>query len=200
MGIRYDVVYATKEISRVLSEPTKIANDLLERALLYVKRTQNAYLSYSSERMHACKLPPTRKKPTDVSDTYNTDYNVRGEVIQEDEKPVQQPYLHPGPPMHVVVQTDCDLAEQIETRQTTTSLMVMVQGALVHWRASTECIIIPSTAAGEYVALSRGNTTAKYVNDVLKFYGNPPTSYYLLVYTDNQAAEHIATQPNMNEQ
>jgi hypothetical protein len=73
----------------------------------------------------------------------------------------------------------------------------MVQGALVHWRASTERIIIPSTAAGEYVALSRGNTTTKYVNDVLKFYGNPPTSYYL--YTDNQAAEHIATQPNMNE-
>ncbi len=99
--------------------------------------------------------------------------------------------------MHVVVQTDCDLAGQIETRQTTTSLIVLVQGALVHWRASTERIIIPSNAAGEYVALSRGNTTAKYVNDVLKFYGNPPTSYYL--YTDNQAAEHIATQPNMNE-
>jgi hypothetical protein len=99
--------------------------------------------------------------------------------------------------MHVVVQTDCDLAGQIETRQTTTSLMVFVQGALVHWRASTGRITIPSTAAGEYVTLSRGNTTAKYVNDVLKFYGNPPTSYYL--YTDNQAAEHIATQPNMNE-
>jgi hypothetical protein len=76
-------------------------------------------------------------------------------------------------------------------------LLVSVQGAIVHWRASTERIIIPSTAAGEYVALSRGNTTAKYVNNVPKFYGNPPTPYYL--YTDNQAAEHIATQPNMNE-
>jgi hypothetical protein len=197
MGIRYDVVYATKELSRVLSEPTKIGNDMLHRALLYVKRTSDAYLSYSSERMHAYKLPATRKKPSDTSDTYQTEYNVTDEVIQEDEKPVQQQYLHPGPPMHVVVLTDCDLAGQIETRQTTTSLMVMVQGTLVHWRASTERIIIPSTAAGEYVALSRGNTTAKYVNDVLKFYGNPPTSYYL--YTDNQAAEHIATQPNMNE-
>jgi hypothetical protein len=47
------------------------------------------------------------------------------------------------------------------------------------------------------VALIRGNTIAKFVNDVLKFYSNPPTSYYL--YTDNQVAEHIATQPNMNE-
>jgi hypothetical protein len=197
MGIRYDVVYATKELSRVLSEPTKTANDMLDRTLLYVKRTSDAYLSYSSERMHAYTLPPTRKKPSDVSDTYQTDYNVTDEVVHEDEKALTQTYLHPGPPMHVVVQTDCDLAGQIETRQTTTSLIVLVQGALVHWRASTERIIIPSTAAGEYVALSRGNTTAKYVNDVLKFYGNPPTSYYL--YTDNQAAEHIATQPNMNE-
>jgi hypothetical protein len=75
--------------------------------------------------------------------------------------------------------------------------MVTVQGTVVHWRASTERTIIPSTAAGEYVALSRDITTAKYVNDVLKVYGNPPASYYL--YIDNQAAEHIATQPNMNE-
>jgi hypothetical protein len=29
MGVRYDVVYATKELSRVLAEPTKTANDLL---------------------------------------------------------------------------------------------------------------------------------------------------------------------------
>jgi hypothetical protein len=101
MGVRYDVVYATKELSRVLSEPTKTANDMLERALLYVKRTQNAYLSYSSERMHAYTLPPTRKKPTDVSDTYNTDYNVTDEIVQEDEQQVPQTYLHQGPPMHV---------------------------------------------------------------------------------------------------
>ena len=32
---------------------------------------------------------------------------------------------------------------------------------------------------------------------ILKFYGNTSNVYYL--YTDNQAAEHIATQPTMNE-
>ncbi len=72
-----------------------------------------------------------------------------------------------------------------------------MSGALVHWRAHTERIIIPSTAAGEYVALSKGNTTAKFVREVLKFYGNLHENYFL--YTDNQAAEHIATQPTMNE-
>jgi hypothetical protein len=68
----------------------------------------------------------------------------------------------------------------------------------VHWRAHTKrMIIIPSTAAGEHVALSKGNTTAKFIREVLKFYGNKHINYFLL--TDNQAAEHIATQPTMNE-
>ncbi len=39
MGIRYDVVYTTKELSRVLSEPTKTAKEILDRAMIYIKRT-----------------------------------------------------------------------------------------------------------------------------------------------------------------
>jgi hypothetical protein len=74
--------------------------------------------------------------------------------------------------------------------------MVWISGALVHWRAHTERIIIPSTAAGEYVALSKGNTTGKFIRDILKFYDNNSPTY---LYTNNQAAEHIATQPTMNE-
>jgi hypothetical protein len=69
---------------------------------------------------------------------------------------------------------------------------------VVHWRAHTERIVIQFTAAGEYIALSRGNTSAKFVSrDILVFYGNGKSHYYL--FTDNQAAEHIATQLNMNE-
>jgi hypothetical protein len=99
--------------------------------------------------------------------------------------------------MHVHCQNDIDLAGQIETRQSASSLMIWIQGALVHWRETTEKIVIASTAAGEYVALSRGNTTAKFVRNILQFYGNGNPNYFL--YTDDQAAEHIATQPNMNE-
>ncbi len=47
------------------------------------------------------------------------------------------------------------------------------------------------------MALSKGNTTAKFIREVLKFYGNKHVNYYLL--TDNQAAEHIVSQPTMNE-
>jgi hypothetical protein len=99
--------------------------------------------------------------------------------------------------MDIMVKSDCDLAGQQETSQTTISLMVWVSGALVRWRAHTERIIISFTAAGDYVALSKGNTTAKFIREVLKLYGNKHKNYFLL--TDNQAAEHIATQPTMNE-
>jgi hypothetical protein len=70
---------------------------------------------------------------------------------------------------------------------------------LVHWRGRTrtERLIVHTTAAGEYMALSRGNATVKYIRDIMIFYGNTNNIYHL--YTDNQAAEHIATQPNMND-
>jgi hypothetical protein len=93
--------------------------------------------------------------------------------------------------------TDIDLAGQVETRQSTSGTMNYLNGVLVHWRGRTERLIVHTTAAGEYIALSRGNATAKYIRDIMIFYGNTQNIYHL--YTDNQAAEHIATQPNMND-
>jgi hypothetical protein len=131
-----------------------------------------------------------------VKDNYETqDYNITDGITQEDDKINVEEYRHKGPTMHVVCQTDIDLVGQLETRQSTSSLMIRIQGAVVHWRAHTERIVIQSTAAREYIALSRGNTTAKFVRDILTLYGNGKPHYYL--FTDNQAAEHIATQPNM---
>jgi hypothetical protein len=69
--------------------------------------------------------------------------------------------------------------------------MLFLCGQLVHLLAFTEKIIIQNTAAGEYIALSRGNVACKHVRDLLKFYENTSQIYYL--YTDNQAAEHLAT-------
>jgi hypothetical protein len=54
-----------------------------------------------------------------------------------------------------------------------------------------------ATTAGEYVALSRGNQACKHVSAGLRFLGNHTLHYHL--YNDNQAAEHIATQPTMSE-
>jgi hypothetical protein len=70
MGTRYDIVYTTKELSRVLNEPTKVANDIVRRVLLYISRTEDAHLRYSHAAMTSFKIPPTRKKPTDIKDNY----------------------------------------------------------------------------------------------------------------------------------
>jgi hypothetical protein len=72
MGIRYDIVYTTKELSRVLNEPTKVASDIVRRALLYITRTKEAHLSFSHTAMMTFKVPATRKKPTDMKDNYET--------------------------------------------------------------------------------------------------------------------------------
>ncbi len=47
------------------------------------------------------------------------------------------------------------------------------------------------------IALSRGHAACRFITTILQFYGNQENTYYLL--TDNQAAEHLATQPNLNE-
>jgi hypothetical protein len=199
MGVRYDVVYTTKELSRVLNEPTATTNDIVRKALIYIKRTKEAHLKYSSTAMHVFQIPATRKKPSDTTDKYDTStYNIQDGIPQEDDKEHTDKHRHKGPNMYVVCQTDIDLAGQVETRQSTSALMIRIMGALVHWRAYTERIVIQSTAAGEYIALSRGNTAAKFVRDILMFYGNGKPNYFL--FTDNQAAEHIATtQPNVND-
>ena len=95
MGIRYDIVYTTKELSRVLNEPTKVANEIARRALLYVSRTKDAHLTYSNAAMTAFKIPPTRKKPTDVNDNYETtDYNLTDGITHEDDKANEEEYMH----------------------------------------------------------------------------------------------------------
>jgi hypothetical protein len=126
MGIRYDVVYTTKELSRVLTEPTRTANDILDRALIYIMRTKNAYLSYSHREMSEFHPPLTRKKPTDITDTYDVSYNTTDGIQHEDEKESKPTYKYNGPAMTVMCKTDCDLAGQLETRQTTTSMMIWV--------------------------------------------------------------------------
>ncbi len=45
MCLRYDLTYTTKELSRVLQQPTKTANEILKRALRYAAQTKDALLT-----------------------------------------------------------------------------------------------------------------------------------------------------------
>jgi hypothetical protein len=97
----------------------------------------------------------------------------------------------------VLCYTDIDLAGQHETRQSTSGYLLLINGVLIHFHGRTERQTITSTCAGEYIALSRGHAAFRFITTILNFYGNKESVYYL--FTDNQAAEHLATQPNLNE-
>ncbi len=155
MRMRYDLVYTTKELSRVLVEPTKIAREIVDRAIEYTIKTKHTHLAYSHTKMTGYTPPKTRKKPTDNAIKQyevNEDNNDDG-IIQYDDVDKKQEYEYAGEQMTITCQTDIDLAGQIETRQSTSSLIIFINGCIVHYRASTERIIIQSTAAGEDIAL-----------------------------------------------
>jgi hypothetical protein len=44
--LRYDLIYTVKELSRVLQQPTALAQEILQRTLLYICRTKHYQLTY----------------------------------------------------------------------------------------------------------------------------------------------------------
>ena len=150
MGLRYDLVYTTKELSRVLCAPTKEANLILQRALQYVEQTQDAELTFDCEHMLLFRPPKTRKKPTDIVNSYETeDYCLSDGIRQPDDFTIKQDFIYDGPPLTLMCQTDIDLGGQLPTRQSTSGYLLYIQGQLFHWRGRTEKLIL----TGEYVML-----------------------------------------------
>ena len=95
MGIRYDIVYAVKELSRVLQEPTQIAHEILARTLTYVTQTHTAHLTFDHTAMIEYTLPPTRKKHTQQADIYDVDeYNTTDHIPHHDDTEIKQSYIY----------------------------------------------------------------------------------------------------------
>ena len=123
-----------------------------------------------------------------------TEANLDDPIPMPDDKPCSLTYIYNGKALGITVISCVDLGGVQETRQSTTGYMIYLGGALIHWRCSTEKLVQTSTMAGEYVALSRANAAGKFVKTIMEFYGQKTDSYNL--YTDSQAAEYLATQPN----
>ena len=199
-GIRYDMQFATKELSRVADCPTLDAEQLLSRQLQYLSQTTGARLLYSHDEMLSYSPPPTRRKPTDSDENI---YAIAQQcefdagIPQHDDHPVKQEYVYDGKPMVVTVHTDADLGGVLPSRQSTSGLILRTNGAIVHSASKTEKLVLTPTTASEFVSLNRGGAAGHYVKRILDFYGNPNNSMYYL-YTDSQTAEHLATQPNMS--
>ena len=91
--------YSTKECSRVADNPTLVADQLMDRLLLYLSQTRDAALTSKRSRMPQCTPPPTRKKPGDADpEIYNMmkDYNLDDGVAQPDQQEMQQDFCHPN--------------------------------------------------------------------------------------------------------
>ncbi len=106
MGIRFDVTYAVKELSRVLQKPTQIASEILERTLDYVTQTKEAFLEYNHNKMLTYKLPATREIPHAQQDVYDTqDYIHQDDIPHHDDKPTLQTYTFKGPQITIPTST-----------------------------------------------------------------------------------------------
>jgi hypothetical protein len=171
---------------------------VLTAPVLAWQNTHKTHLIFDHKLMTSYTIPPTTKKPSQQTDIYSVDeYNMADTVPHHDDIEITQEYIYNEHQCIVVFYTDIDLAGQHETRQSTNGYLLFLNGVLIHIHGRTERQIITSTCAGEYIALSRGHAACRFINTILQFYGNTKNTYYLL--TDNQAAEHLATQPNLNE-
>jgi hypothetical protein len=97
MGLRMDLVFTIKELSRVLTEPTQEANQILARTLQYVEQTKHAKLEFKRENMLNYTPPKTRKKPTDLVNPYETDtytYCLTDGIINADDTPINLSHRH----------------------------------------------------------------------------------------------------------
>jgi hypothetical protein len=150
MGLRYDIAFTTKELSRVLDKPTKTANEIVNRALIYSYRTKDAHFRFSSLLMTNYTLPKTRRKPTDTVTAYDVEhFNTYDGIQHVEEQLEKQDYTHQGETLTLTYLTDIDLAGQPDTRQSTSAYTLYLNGAMFHWHAHTEKLIIKSTASGK---------------------------------------------------
>ena len=140
--------------------------------------------------------PKTRKKPTDTVNPYTDSLsgNTDEPIPQPDQHPVNEGYTYNGTWLVITIEADIDLGGVTETKQSTSGYIIYLGGRVVHWKCSTEKLVLTSTMAGEYVALSRADAAGKFMKSIMAFYGEHTSSYNL--YTDSQAAEYLATQPN----
>ncbi len=90
MGLRMYLVFTTKELSRVLTEPTKETNQILARTLQHVEQTKHARLAFKRIHMLNYTPPKTRKKPNDLVNPYEFDaYCLTDGIANDDESPTQ---------------------------------------------------------------------------------------------------------------
>eukprot|EP00468_Gymnochlora_sp_CCMP2014_P011504 CAMPEP_0167749862 /NCGR_PEP_ID=MMETSP0110_2-20121227/5657_1 /TAXON_ID=629695 /ORGANISM="Gymnochlora sp., Strain CCMP2014" /LENGTH=1396 /DNA_ID=CAMNT_0007635091 /DNA_START=3079 /DNA_END=7269 /DNA_ORIENTATION=+ len=88
---------------------------------------------------------------------------------------------------------DADHAGCIDTRRSTSGLLIFVYGSLVQWKSRRQPVPAKSTAEAEYISLAEGISEGLLLKNLLKELDEDPGS--VLINEDNQACVRIASNP-----
>jgi hypothetical protein len=105
--------------------------------------------------------------------------------------------LYPKQSCAPIAYADSDFASCPSTRRSTSGIVVMF-GAPIHWRSKLQSCVTLSTCEAETVALSIATCEALGVQQMLKdIYGNTEVSWEpISIFEDNKAARYIANNPS----
>ena len=93
---------------------------------------------------------------------------------------------------------DADWASCHDSRRSGSGFCVFVGDSLVSWKSEKQTIVVRSSAEAEYRALASTTSEILWIQQLLKDFGFSNSSPTLL-FCDNQATIHIASNPSFHE-
>ena len=94
--------------------------------------------------------------------------------------------------------SDASWADCVQTRRSTTGVVLMLAGAAIEWRSKRQSIVAQSSAEAEYIAGADAAKSIAYLRQLLKHLGCPQAGPTKLLM-DSQSAMAIAMQDSNNQ-
>jgi Reverse transcriptase (RNA-dependent DNA polymerase) len=101
--------------------------------------------------------------------------------------------------VNIIGYTDADWAGCPHDRKSTSGFCMFVGGNAVTWRSKKQAVVARSSAEAEYRAMAAATSEIIWLRLLLKELGHNVDDNPTILYCDNQAAMHIATNPVFHE-
>lgn len=114
------------------------------------------------------------------------------------QNPGQGIFLSSSPALQLKAFSDADWAACPDSRKSITGFCIFLGDSLLSWRAKKQPIVSSSSAEAEYRALAVTISEIMWITQLLRDFQIPASSPAIL-FCDNQAALHIASNPTFHE-